>query len=51
MKLGDGNTSNFPKKKASGKMANAFPTIDEKEETHKMMMETETLLITSVFKP
>ena len=44
VKLGDGNVSNFQKKKASGMMANDFPTIDEKDEIHQMTMEKEPLL-------
>ena len=32
MKLGDGNISEFQKKKASGTMSNDFPKIDEKDE-------------------
>ena len=47
MKLGDGNIIEFQKKKATGTIANDFPTIDEKDETHQMMMEIEPLLIAS----
>ena len=32
MKLGDGNISEFQKKKASGTMSNDFPKINEKDE-------------------
>ena len=45
MKWGEGNTSEFKKKKASGMMPNDFPTIDVKDETHQTMMEIEPLLI------
>ena len=31
-------------------MANDFPTIDEKDEIHEMMMEIETLLIASGYR-
>ena len=44
-KLGDGNVSDFQKKKASGKVANDFPTIDERDETHQMIVEIDPLLI------
>ena len=40
--------SDFQSKKASGMMANTFPTNDEKGETHQMMMEIKSLLIASV---
>ena len=46
-KLGDGNVSDFQKRKASGMMANDFPTNDEKAETHQMMIEMEPLLTAS----
>ena len=47
VKLGDGNVSDFPKKKTSGVMAYDFPTIKENDETHQMMMDIEPLLISS----
>ena len=50
MKLGDGNISEFQKKKASGTMSNNFYTIDEKDETHQTMMEIEPLLIASGYR-
>ena len=37
--------SEFQNKKASGMISNDFPKIDEKDETHQMMMEIEPLLI------
>ena len=45
MKLGDGNVSDFQKKKAGGMIAKDFPTINVKDETQQMMMEIEPLLI------
>ena len=50
LKLGDGNISEFQKKKANGTMSNDFPTIDEKDETHRAMMEIEPLLIASGYR-
>ena len=47
VKLGDGNVSDFQKKKASAALAKVFPTVDEKDKTHVMMMEMEPLLIAS----
>ena len=50
VKLGDGNVSDFQKKKASGTMANTIPIVDEIDETHQMMMEVEPLLIASGYR-
>ena len=44
VKWGDGNVSDFQKKKASGMMANDFRRSDEKDETHPMMLKVEPLL-------
>ena len=38
MKLGEGNVSDFQKKKAKGVLAKDFPTVDEKDKTHEVMM-------------
>ena len=40
-KWGEGNISEFQRKKAKGMMSSDFPTIDEKDETHQTMMEIE----------
>ena len=45
VKLGEGNISEFPRKKAKRMMSSDFPTIDEKDETHQTIMEIELLLI------
>ena len=45
VKLGERNISDFQKKEASEMMPRIFPTIDEKDETHQMMMEIELPLI------
>ena len=45
VKLLDGNVSEFQKKKAGGMIAKVFFTINVKDETHKMMMEIEPLLM------
>ena len=50
VKWGEGNISDFQKKKARGIMSSVFPTIDEKDETHKTMMEVEPLLGTSGYR-
>ena len=47
VKCGEGNISEFQKKKARGILSSDFPTIDEKDETHQTMMETEPLLVAS----
>ena len=49
VKLGNGNVIGRWKK-ASGMIANDFPTNDEKDETHQMMMEIELLLIPDLEK-
>ena len=42
--LNDGNVSDFQKRKASGKMANDFITVDEKGERQQMLMNSVVLL-------
>ena len=44
MRLSEGNESEFQKKKASGVLSAAFPTIDEKEDVHRIMTEVKPLL-------
>ena len=50
MKWGEGNISEFQRKKARKIMSSDFPTIDEKDETHQTMMEIETLLVASGYR-
>ena len=45
VKWGEGNISEFQRKKAKGMMSSDFPTIDEKVGTHQTMMEIEPILI------
>ena len=47
MSLSGGIVSDFQKEKKSGVLANDFPTIDEKDETHQVVMEIEQLLLAS----
>ena len=44
MRLSEGNVSEFQKKKASGVLPTEFPTMDEKDDVHSIMMEVELLL-------
>ena len=44
MRLSEGNVSEFQKQKASGALPTEFPTIDEKDDVHRIMMEVEPLL-------
>ena len=44
MRLNEGNVSEFEKQKASGALLTEFPTIEEKDEVHRIMMEVEPLL-------
>ena len=44
MRLTEGNVSEFQKRIASGALPTEFPTIDEKEDVHRIMMEVEPLL-------
>ena len=50
MKWGEGNISEFQRKKARRIMSSDFPTIDEKDETYQTMMEIETLVVTSGYR-
>ena len=44
MRLNEGNVSEFQGKKASGVLATEFPTIDEKDDVHRIMTEVKPLL-------
>ena len=47
VKWGEGNISEFQRKKAKGIMSTDFSTIDEKDEAHQTMLEIEPPLIAS----
>ena len=47
---GEGNISEFQRKKAKGMMSSNFPTIDQKDEMHQTMIEIEPLLIASGYR-
>ena len=44
MRLNEGNVSEFQKQKACGALPTEFPTIEEKDDLHRIMMEVEPLL-------
>ena len=44
MRLSVGNVSEFQRKKASGVLPTEFPTIDEKDDVHRIITEVEPLL-------
>ena len=44
MRLDEGNVSDFQKQKGSGALPSEIPTIEEKDELHRKMMEVEPLL-------
>ena len=50
VKWGEGNISNFQRKKAKGMMSSNLPTIGDEHETHQTMMEIEPLLIASGYR-
>ena len=50
MRLSEGNVSEFQKQKASGALPTEFPTIEEKDEVHRIMMEVEPLLGASGYR-
>ena len=50
MRLSEGNVSEFQKKKASGALPTEFPTMDEKDDIHRIMMEVEPLLGASGYR-
>ena len=50
MRLDEGNVSVFQKKKARGVLTTEFPTIDEKDDVHRIMTEVEPLLGASGYR-
>ena len=48
--MGEGNISEFQKKKAKGIMSSDFRMMDEKDEMHQTMMEIEPLLVASGYR-
>ena len=50
MRLNEGNVSEFQKQKASGALPTELPTIEEKEDVHRIMMEVEPLLGASGYR-
>ena len=50
MRLSEDNVSEFQKKEASGALPTDFPTMDEKDDVHRIMMEVEPLLGASRYR-
>ena len=50
MRVSEENVSEFQKKKASGALSTSFPTLDEKDDVHRIMMEVEPLLGASRYR-
>ena len=50
MRLSEGNVSEFQKKKASGVLPTEFPTLDDKDDVHRIMTEVEPLLGASGYR-
>ena len=50
MRLNEGNVIEFQKQKASGALPTEFPTIEEKDKVHRIMMEVEPLLGASGYR-
>ena len=50
MMLNEGNVSEFQKQKASGALPTEFPTIEEKDDLHRILMEVEPLLGASGYR-
>ena len=50
MRLSECNVSEFQKKKASRALPTEFPTMDEKDDTHRIMMDVEPLLGASGYR-
>ena len=50
MRLNEGNVSEFQKQKASGALPTDFPTIEEKDDLHRILMEVEPLLGASGYR-
>ena len=51
IRLSEGRVSEFQKKKASGALPTEFPTMDEKDDLHRIIMELEPLLGASGIRP
>ena len=49
-RLSEGNVNEFQKKKASGALPTEFPTMDEKDDVHRIMIEVEPLLGASGYR-
>ena len=50
MRMSEGKVSEFQKKKVSGALPTEFPTMDEKDDVHRIMMEVEPLLGASGYR-
>ena len=50
MRLNEGNVNEFQKQKASGALPTEFPTIEEKDDVRRIMMEVEPLLGASGYR-
>ena len=50
LRMNEGNVSEFQKQKARGALPTEFPTIEEKDDLHRTMMEVETLLGASGYR-
>ena len=50
MRLNEGNVSDLQKQKASGALPTEFPTVEEKDDLHRIMMEVEPLLGASGYR-
>ena len=50
MRLNEGNVSEFQKQKTSAALPTEFPTIEEKDDVHRIMMEVEPLLGASGYR-
>ena len=50
MRLNEGNVSKFQRQKASGALPTKFPTIDEKDDVHRTIIEVEPLLGASGYR-
>ena len=50
LRLNEGNVSEFQKQKASGALPTEFPTIEEKDDSHRILMEVEPFLGASGYR-
>ena len=50
MRLNEGNVSEFQRQKANGVLPTEFPTIDEKDDVYRTIMEVEPLLGASGYR-